>query len=119
MTDAMETSGMKLAPGVVDTIISITVSEVEGVASVGNKSTSTGFMSKFQSKPSHSGIETALEDDKLAVTLHIDVFYGYVLPELADKIRQAIYDALLVQVGIEVSRVDIFVDAIQFDSKQQ
>lgn len=118
MTDALDTSGMKLAPEVVDTIISITAKEVEGVAAVGTNAVGTGIMSMFQSKPSLSGIETELENGKLAVTLHIDVYYGYVLPELADKVRQAISDALLVQVGIDVSRIDIFVDGIQFDSQQ-
>lgn len=118
MTETVDSSGMKLAPGVVDTIISITANEVEGVAFVGSRNSASGFMSFFQSKPSLSGIETSLEDGKLAIALHIEVYYGYVLPDLAEKIRQAISDALLVQVGIDVSRVDIYVDGIQFNEQQ-
>ncbi len=117
MTDAADANAMKLAPGVVDTIISITASEVEGIASVGTRSTG-GIRSMFQSKSYNSGIDTSLEDGKLAVSIHIDVYYGYVLPELAEKLREAIVDALLVQAGLEVSRVDIYVDGIQFEQPE-
>ncbi len=108
---------MKIAPGVVETIISITANEMDGVASVGSFSTS-GLRSVFGSRPSTTGIATQFDDDgKIEITLHIEVYYGFVLPELAEKLRQAISDALLVQVGIEVSKVDIFIDGIQFNKQ--
>ena len=53
-------------------------------------------------------------DGKLQVALHIEVYHGQVLPELAARLREAVADALLVQVGLEVASVDIFVDGIQF-----
>lgn len=117
MTEKLNANGMTLAPGVVDTIIAIAVNDVDGVASVGSRATS-GLRQMLASKPSGAGIVTKLEEDgKLHVTLHIEVDYGYVLPELADKIRQAVSDALLVQVGVDVSSVDIYVDGIQFGAQ--
>lgn len=114
MTDKISMDNMTLAPGVVDTIISITVREQEGIASLGNP-VASGFFSRLVNKPSTTGIESHYDEDgKLAIALHIYVNYGYVLPELAEKLRQAIADALRVQVGIEVSSVDIFIDGIQF-----
>lgn len=105
-----------LAPGVVDTIIAITVNDTEGVVALGNAS--GGFFSRLISKPSTNGIETHFDDEgKLEIVLHINVEYGYVLPELADKLRQTIADALLVQVGIEVASIDIYIDGIQFEQK--
>lgn len=116
MTDQLTDKNMTLAPGVIDTIISISANEVEGVASVGSRVTS-GLMSKIGGgKPSTSGIESTFDEDgKLHIVLHIEVLYGYVLPKLAEKLRQAVADALLVQVGVEVASVDIYVDGIQFD----
>ncbi len=114
MTNQPLSQNMTLAPGVVDTIISLTVNEMDGVAQIGTP-LGGGIRAMLQNKPSTGGIVTSYDDDgKLEVTLHIEVYYGYVLPELAEKIRQAVADALLVQVGIEVSRIDIFVDGIQF-----
>lgn len=115
MTDKQVAEHMILAPGVVDTIISLTATEQEGVAAIGSP-VAGGLLSRFTSKPSTLGIETDYDEDgKLHIVLHIDVYYGYVLPELAEKLRQAIADALFVQVGVEVSSIDIFVDGIQFD----
>lgn len=114
MTQQTDPGMMKLAPGVIDTIISITANEVEGVASVGSR-VASGLRSMLAVKPSTAGIETTFDDaGKLDITLHIEVYYGYVLPDLADKLRRSIADALMVQVGIEVSQIDIYVDGIQF-----
>lgn len=114
MMKDLSIEGMSLASGVVETIVSITANEVEGVASVGSY-TASGIRSKLMAKPSTGGIEVEADaDGKLHVTLHIEVNHGYVLPDLAATLRQAIADALLVQVGLEVAAVDIFVDGIQF-----
>lgn len=107
--------GMALAPGVVETIVSIATKEVEGVASVGSSATS-GLRSVFVGKPSTQGIEVVVdESDSLQVSVRVDVYYGYVLPELAAAIRQAIVDALATQVGVSVGCVDVYIDGIQFD----
>lgn len=114
MMKDLSIEGMSLASGVVETIVSITANEVEGVASVGSFATS-GIRAKLMAKPSTGGIDVEADDEgKLHVTLHIEVLHGYVLPDLAAKLRQAIADALLVQVGLEVSAVDIYVDGIRF-----
>lgn len=110
----LNVDGMALAPGVIETIASIAVNEVEGVASVGSSNT-TGIRSVFAGKSSMQGIEVTLdEDENLSITVHIDAYYGYVLPELATQVRQAVVDAVAGQVGISVNTVDVYIDAIQF-----
>ena len=114
MSNELNVDGMSLAPGVVETIISIAANEVDGVASVGSFAAS-GLRAMLAAKPSTAGIETNVDEDgKLAVTLHVEVYHGYVLPDLAAALREAVADALLVQVGVQVSSVDIYVDGIQF-----
>lgn len=106
--------GMAIAPGVVETIVSIATNEVKGVASVG-PSSAGGFRSVFAAKPSTQGIDVAVgEDDKLNVSVRIDVYYGYVLPDLAASVRQAVADAVASQVGVQVGSVDVYIDGIQF-----
>ncbi|MCI8425613.1 MAG: Asp23/Gls24 family envelope stress response protein [Adlercreutzia sp.] len=114
MTDQMNVEGLSIAPGVMETIISVAAGEVEGVASIGSFATS-GIRSMLASKPSTSGIETKMgEDGKLYVAVHVEVYYGFVLPELAAKLRSAIAESLATQAGVEVSSVDVFVDGLQF-----
>lgn len=105
--------GMAIAPGVIETIVSMAVREVEGVAAVGGAS--AGGLRLFGSKANSQGIEVvADEHDALCVTVRVDVRYGVVLPDVADEIRAAVVDAVTSQVGLEVARVDVFVDGVQF-----
>lgn len=107
--------GMAIAPGVVETIVSIAVREVEGVAAVGSAATKGNLRSMLGGKPSTQGIELEVDEgSKLKVATHVDVYFGQVLPEVADRVRTAIADAVASQVGVEVSSVDVYVDGIQF-----
>lgn len=107
--------GMAIAPGVVETIVSIAVREVEGVAAVGSTATKGNLRSMLGGKPSTQGIELEVDGgSKLKIAAHIDVYFGQVLPEVADRVRSAIADAVASQVGAEVSSVDVYIDGIQF-----
>lgn len=107
--------GMALAPSAVETIVSIAVNSVDGVASVGPSATNS-LRSVFVSKPSTQGVEVAFaEDDKVQVSVRIEVNQGTVLPDVAARVRQAVADALNIQVGIEVSSVDVYIDSVKFD----
>ena len=111
----LNVEGMALADGVVETIIAIALKNVEGVAGIGTP-TAGGILSALQSKPATQGIEVAPTDDgAISVAVHVDAKFGAVLPELADTIRQAIADAVLTQVGLSVSSVDVYIDAIRFE----
>ncbi len=107
------TEGMAIAPGVVETIVTLAVREVPGVASVG--AASAGIRALLSSKPSTQGVVvTASEDGTVAVEVAINVLSGYSLNSLADQVRSSVADAALTQVGLTVSRVDIRVDGIHF-----
>lgn len=115
MSEELYVDGLGLAPGVMETIIAIAAREVEGVASVGS-STLTGIRSRFVSKPaSHQGIDVSMnESEGVDVAVHIDVYYGRPIPEVAAAVRQAVADAVTTQVGFAISSVDVYVDGIRF-----
>lgn len=107
--------GMTVAYNVVETIVSIATKEVEGVEALGAPGPS-GLFGKISSGNASSGVEIAVDDeDKLRVALRVDVSYGYPLPQLANKIREAVADAVAMQLGLQVSSVDVYVDGIQFN----
>ena len=69
----------------------------------------------FGSKPAAQGVEVeATENDELQVSIRIDVYYGYVIPDVAAAVRAAIADAVTAQVGISVASVDVYIDGIEF-----
>lgn len=110
----LNAEGMAVAPGVVETIVSIAVGEVEGVAVVGASGVG-GIRSVLSSKQSVQGIEiVADEAGQLNISVRIEVFYGHVLPEVAAAVRTAVADAVAGQVGLSVANVDVYIDGVQF-----
>ena len=113
MTD-LNVGNMAIAPGVLETIISIAAKDVEGVAAIG-PSNAGGLRSMLSSRPSTQGIEVNLADDgSLNIAIRISIYYGYVLPDVATALRSAIADAVSGQVGASVNSIDVYIDGIQF-----
>ena len=108
--------GMTIAPGVVETIISLAARDVDGVASIGDPATN-GIRSLIGGgKPSTQGVEVELDENEgLHVSISMHVKSGRVIPDVATNMRQAVSDAVSTQVGAKVSSVDVFVDGIQFE----
>lgn len=108
--------GLAIAPGVVETIISLAARDVDGVVSVGDPATSGLRTLIGGGKPSTQGVEVeAGENGELHVEVHVHVKNGRVLPDVAANIRQSVADAINTQVGVQVSAVDVFIDGIQFE----
>ena len=107
--------GMTVAPSVIETIVSIAAKDIEGVAAVGSSSPS-GLFGLISSGNAPSGVEIAVDDDEaLRIAVRIEVKYGYPLPQLATKLREAVADAVASQMGLKVSSVDVYIDAVQFN----
>ena len=109
----INTEGMAIAPGVMETIVILAVREVPGVASVG--AAPSGIRSLLAFKQSTQGVVVSVtDDDTVQVEVTIRVLSSHPLEETAAAVRSAVADAVLTQVGLTVSRVDIVVDGIQF-----
>ena len=105
-----------IAPGVAESIVAIAVSLVDGVAQLGSKgaTVSGGLLGALSKKSGSSGVLILEEDGQITVDVHLKLFYGYKLQEVAANIRSTVADALLAQACIQVHRVDITIDGIIF-----
>ena len=106
--------GITIAPGVVETIISLATAEVPGVAAGGVGGAISTIKSAFvagNAVPTN-GVQG---DKKVAVTVSIQAYYGYRLVEIAENVRKAVADALAAQIGVTVTSVDVHVDALSFE----
>ena len=113
-------NGIIIAPGVVETIVSLAAAEFPGVAGVGTAgpiSSIAAALNAGRSVPT-AGIKLAVaEDNSVSVNLTIQAYYGYRLADVAAQVREAVADALKGQVGAETSSVDVYVDALAFEEK--
>ena len=107
--------GLAIAPGVLETIVSLAACDVAGVAAVGDLATSS-IRTLIGGKPSTQGVDVnAGENGELEVAIRLSVKSGYVLPDVAASVRQAIADAVNTQVGAKIGFVDVSIDGIQFE----
>lgn len=116
MSQEIYISGIGIAPEVLATVVSHAVEEIEGVASVGMKNLASNLVSMFSSRSAATSpaVEAVVEDDKLAITVHLVVFFGYPFKRLAEVVREAVAHAIDAQVGVEVVRVDVCIDGLVF-----
>lgn len=111
MADEIALNGMKIAPSVLDTIVTMAVQGVEGVAS---SSSGQGF-GGLMNRASGRAVEFSLTDDgEIAVCVHLRALYPTPLMDLGVRVRVAVSDAIRTQVGAEVAWVDVYVDGIEF-----
>ena len=105
-----------IAPGVAESIVALSIAQVEGVAQIGSRTTQVrgGILGLLSKKASSNDVLILEEDGKITVEVHLKLFFGYKLQEVAANIRSTVADALLSQACIQVDRVNITVDGIIF-----
>lgn len=110
--------GITIAPGVVETIISLAAAEVPGVAGVGSADTISSIFAAFnagKAVPTNGVNVQVAEDETITIDIDIRASYGHRLVDIADAVRSAISDALTGQIGVEVEQINVHIDALSFE----
>lgn len=111
MGSELRLEGLDVAPGVIETIITLATEGVDGVACVDSQ----GLAALMQKAGRPGSVEVSLaEDDKFAVVIHVTVAYGRPLREIAADVQASVADALRSQTGHAASTVDVYIDSITF-----
>lgn len=114
MSDELRLEGLGVAPGVLDTIVTIAAEGVEGVAAVGAPGLA-GLVQKGSRKGASRAVDVSVADDgAISATIHLQVLYGARIRDVANNVQAAVADAVSSQVGVNVAAVDIYVDGIVF-----
>ncbi len=111
MTDEIRLEGLSVAPSVLDTIVTLAIKGVDGVAFASSGQGIGGLVNRAAGK----AVEfSAADDGSVSVTVHITVEYGVALRAVARKVQEAVADSMRSQVGARIDAVDVFVDGIEF-----
>jgi len=114
MAERFSTDGLTIAPGVVETILAQTVLDVDGVAQVGSPRPTDGLIGSSRKRNPAAGVLVLADAGQITVAVHVCVFYGYRLQDVAEQVRLAVALALEGQIGVSAAAVDVFVDGIAF-----
>jgi len=112
MSEEIRLEDIGVAPGVLETIATVAVNSVEGVADI---SCGQGGLAGLVQKGQTRGICVELDDNgAIVVSVHVSAKYGRPLREMATEVQGAVTDALLTHTGQAVASVDVFVDSVVF-----
>ncbi len=115
MSDELRLEGLGVAPGVLDTIVTVAAEGVEGVAAVGASGLAGLVQKGALTKGASRAVDVCVaEDGALSATIHLQVLYGHKLKDVANSVQAAVADAVSSQVGVDVAAVDVYVDGIVF-----
>lgn len=108
---------VRIADEVVEVIAGMAASEVEGVAEM-----SGGFVGDIanmltRGKNASKGIKVEVGDKEASVDLFLAVEYGVSIPQVAQKVQEAVKDAIEGMTGLKVLEINVHIQGIAF--KQQ
>lgn len=107
ITQAQENGNVMISEDVIATIVEHAITEVEGVAYIGNKAGSD--IKKNWSK----GMKIAIaEDNSVAISVNIVIRYGYSVVDVSANVQTVLTNAVESMTGVEVTKVNVNVCGI-------
>ena len=100
-----------IAPNVLLTIARLATLDVEGVSSM---SQLPGGVNRIFQRGYDEGVRIRIEDDRVYVDLYVQLFSDVNVREVSRNIQQEVFRAISEMVGMEVGRVNVHIDDIQY-----
>ncbi len=112
-------TNLNISEDVIGIIAGLAASEVEGIAGM-----TLGFVDGINqilgsNKKYSKGVKIELDGKKVTVDLYVNVTYGVKIPDVAWAAQNAVKTAVETMTGLEVSAVNINVQGITFDKKEE
>lgn len=108
-----ELGSVNISEEVLAVIAGAAAMEVDGVSALGT--TLTNDVAALVSRKSVAkGVHLEVEDEAVMVDVTILVKYGYVVPEVAKNVQEAIQNAVMNTSGLDVAGVNVTVSGVTF-----
>lgn len=112
-----EMGNVNISEDVIVTISNIAANEIEGVAGV-YSGIADALLEIFRGKKFNKGVSVVLEEEKISVTIIIDVEYGRIIPEVAKKVQENVKNAIESMTEREVNEVNVHVHGVVIKSEK-
>ena len=99
---------------VIATIASVATKEVSGISGL-SLSIASEIASKFTKKNLSSAIKVSANDKNITVDIRVVIEYGIRIPDVSWEIQQNVKKAIESMSGLNVEKVNIIVDGINFE----
>ena len=104
-----------IAPSVLITIARLTALSVSGVSGMSNV---PGGVNRLFKRGAHNGVRIDLEDNLVSIDLYLILSSGVNVREVSRNVQTEVTRAIEEMVGMEVSRVDVHIEEIDFEQSE-
>lgn len=105
ITHDEELGCIHISEDVLAAVSAAAASEVEGIY---------GMMNVATKKTAAKGVRVTVEEAGAVIDLYVMLRYGYAIPEVAEKIQNAVASAVEAMTGFAVKAVNVHVGGISF-----
>ena len=105
ITHNEELGSIHISEDVLAAVSAGAVAEVEGIS---------GMMNMTNKKTAARGVRVSFEEDSAVIDLYVLLRYGYAIPEVAEKIQNAVCSAVEAMTGFTVKAVNVHVGGVSF-----
>lgn len=114
----VELGRVQLAPEVLEVIIGIATTEVEGVADTKGNFASD-VVEKFGKVMHGKGVKTSWSEKGLSVDVYCVVQYGFSVREVALEIQKQIRHAIFHMTSLETNEINVHITGIEFQAETE
>lgn len=105
ITHTEELGCIHISEDVLAAVAAGAAAEVEGIS---------GMMNMTTKKTAARGVRVSVENDCAVIDLYVMMRYGHAIPEVAEKIQNAVTSAIEAMTGFSVKAVNIHVGGVSF-----
>ena len=109
----VENGNVKISEDVISVLADKAIKDIEGVEALAGRF-SDSIAVAFGKKSGAQGISADTKDGKTVVSVHLVIKYGFRIPEVAWKVQEAVKNTVETMTGLEVTKVNVFVDDVKF-----
>ncbi len=110
---------IQISDDVITAIVSLAVSEIDGVVSIGSKPSTMDIKDLIGKKGFGKSVRVEISGSVMTIDADITIMYGKPISVIAEKVQHAVRDAVVDATGLDVSRVNVHICGIVFPKSKE
>ncbi len=110
---------IQISDDVITAIVSLAVSEIDGVVSIGSKPSTMDIKDIIGKKGFGKSVRVEISGSIMTIDADITIMYGKPISVIAEKVQHAVRDAVVDATGLDVGRVNVHICGIVFPKSKE
>jgi uncharacterized alkaline shock family protein YloU len=110
---------IQISDDVITALVSLAVSEIDGVVSIGSKPSTMDIKDIIGKKGFGKSVRVDITGSVMTIDADITIMYGKPISVIAEKVQHAVRDAVVDATGLDVSKVNVHICGIVFPKSKE